>query len=58
MRINGSGDTPKAIIVGGSTSGLMTAALLRKQGWRVDVYERSPVELVGRGAGIVCHDVL
>jgi 2-polyprenyl-6-methoxyphenol hydroxylase-like FAD-dependent oxidoreductase len=58
MRINGSGDAPKAIIVGGSTSGLMTAALLRKQGWRVDVYERSPVELVGRGAGIVCHDVL
>jgi 2-polyprenyl-6-methoxyphenol hydroxylase-like FAD-dependent oxidoreductase len=47
-----------AIIVGGSTSGLMTAALLAKHGWDVRVYERSPVELVGRGAGIVCHDEL
>jgi 2-polyprenyl-6-methoxyphenol hydroxylase-like FAD-dependent oxidoreductase len=47
-----------AIIVGGSTSGLMTGALLAKQGWDVKVYERSPVELVGRGAGIVCHDEL
>ena len=48
----------RAIIVGGSTSGLLAAALLRGQGWQADVYERSPIELVGRGAGIVCHPEL
>ena len=48
----------RAIIVGGSTSGLLAAALLRRQGWQVEVFERSPVELVGRGAGIVCHSEL
>jgi 2-polyprenyl-6-methoxyphenol hydroxylase-like FAD-dependent oxidoreductase len=58
MNNDGSSRAYKAIIVGGSTSGLVTAALLRKQGWRVDLYERSPVELVGRGAGIVCHGEL
>ena len=58
MKANGIGGTPRAIVVGGSTSGLMSATMLRKQGWQVDVYERSPVELVGRGAGIVSHDVL
>jgi 2-polyprenyl-6-methoxyphenol hydroxylase-like FAD-dependent oxidoreductase len=30
-----------AVIVGGSMSGLFTAALLRQTGWEVDVYERS-----------------
>lgn len=39
-------------------SGLFTAALLRRIGWDVDVYERSPVELVGRGAGITTHPEL
>jgi len=48
----------RAIIVGGSTSGLLVAALLRRQAWQVEVFERSPVELVGRGAGIVCHPEL
>ena len=43
---------PRAIIIGGSMSGLFTAAFLRQIGWDADVYERSPVELVGRGAGI------
>ena len=33
-------------------SGLFSAAFLRQIGWNVDVYERSTVELVGRGAGI------
>ena len=39
-------------------SGLFAAAFLRKIGWDVDVYERSPVELVGRGAGITTHPEL
>jgi 2-polyprenyl-6-methoxyphenol hydroxylase-like FAD-dependent oxidoreductase len=39
-------------------SGLFTAALLRRIGWDADVYERSSVELVGRGAGITAHPEL
>jgi 2-polyprenyl-6-methoxyphenol hydroxylase-like FAD-dependent oxidoreductase len=39
-------------------SGLFTAAFLRQIGWHADVYERSPVELVGRGAGITTHPEL
>src|SRR4029453_3191988 len=49
---------PRAIIIGGSMSGLFSAAFLRQIGWDVDVYERSPVELVGRGAGITSHPEL
>ncbi len=39
-------------------SGLFTAAFLRQIGWDADVYERSTVELVGRGAGITTHPEL
>jgi 2-polyprenyl-6-methoxyphenol hydroxylase-like FAD-dependent oxidoreductase len=45
-------DQRTAVVVGGSIAGLFTAAFLRRAGWRVDVYERSTTELVGRGAGI------
>jgi 2-polyprenyl-6-methoxyphenol hydroxylase-like FAD-dependent oxidoreductase len=48
----------RAVIIGGSMSGLFAAAFLRKIGWDVDVYERSNVELVGRGAGITTHPEL
>ncbi|MET0633278.1 MAG: FAD-dependent monooxygenase [Xanthobacteraceae bacterium] len=48
----------RAVIVGGSMSGLFTAAFLRRIGWDIDVFERSPVELVGRGAGITTHPEL
>jgi 2-polyprenyl-6-methoxyphenol hydroxylase-like FAD-dependent oxidoreductase len=48
----------RAVIVGGSMSGLFTAAFLRRIGWDVDVFERSAVELVGRGAGITTHPEL
>jgi 2-polyprenyl-6-methoxyphenol hydroxylase-like FAD-dependent oxidoreductase len=48
----------RAVVIGGSMSGLFTAAFLRQIGWEVDVYERSPVELVGRGAGIMSHPEL
>jgi 2-polyprenyl-6-methoxyphenol hydroxylase-like FAD-dependent oxidoreductase len=53
-----SGTQKRAIIIGGSMSGLFTAAFLRKIGWSVDVFERSAVELVGRGAGITTHPEL
>ncbi len=39
-------------------SGLFSAAFLSRIGWNVDVYERSRVELVGRGAGITGHPEL
>jgi 2-polyprenyl-6-methoxyphenol hydroxylase-like FAD-dependent oxidoreductase len=39
-------------------SGLFSAAFLRQIGWTVDVYERSKVELVGRGVGIAGHPEL
>jgi 2-polyprenyl-6-methoxyphenol hydroxylase-like FAD-dependent oxidoreductase len=48
----------RAVIIGGSMSGLFTAALLRRIGWDVDVYERASAELVGRGAGITSHPEL
>src|SRR4051795_4444559 len=48
----------RAIIIGGSMSGLFAAAFLRQIGWDADVYERSAVELVGRGAGITTHPEL
>jgi len=59
----GSSSSPRrrkrrAAIIGGSMSGLFTAAFLRQIGWEVDVYERSRVELVGRGAGITGHPEL
>ena len=48
----------RAVIIGGSMSGLFTAAFLRQIGWQADVYERSSIELVGRGAGITTHPEL
>jgi 2-polyprenyl-6-methoxyphenol hydroxylase-like FAD-dependent oxidoreductase len=57
MRESKSG-ARRAVIIGGSMSGLFSAAFLRQIGWQADVYERSPVELVGRGAGITTHPEL
>jgi 2,6-dihydroxypyridine 3-monooxygenase len=42
----------RAAIVGGSLGGLTAALLLHDLGAQVQVYERSPSELVQRGAGI------
>jgi 2-polyprenyl-6-methoxyphenol hydroxylase-like FAD-dependent oxidoreductase len=42
----------RAIVIGGSIAGLFVGAFLRRIGWRVDVYERSSIELIGRGVGI------
>ena len=48
----------RAVVIGGSMSGLFAALLLRRQGWSTDIFERSDVELSGRGAGIVTHPEL
>ena len=45
--------TGRAAVVGGSIGGLTAALLLRRLGWSVDVYERTPVPLTNRGGGIV-----
>jgi len=45
----------RALVVGGSMSGLLAALLLRHAGWEVDVFERVERELAGRGAGIVAQ---
>jgi 2-polyprenyl-6-methoxyphenol hydroxylase-like FAD-dependent oxidoreductase len=45
----------RALIVGGSMSGLFAALYLRQRGWQVDIFERSPMPLTGRGAGIMTH---
>ncbi|MEQ1883036.1 MAG: hypothetical protein ABL878_18945, partial [Burkholderiales bacterium] len=42
----------RTAIIGGSLGGLTAALCLRDLGVEVDVYERSPVELAQRGAGI------
>ena len=49
------GTTRRALIVGGSMSGLLAALLLRRAGWDVDIFERVESELSGRGAGIVAQ---
>lgn len=50
--MDGKSHERRALIVGGSIAGLFTGAFLRKIGWRVDIYERSSIELIGRGVGI------
>lgn len=48
----------RAIIAGGSIGGLFAARALMLRGWEVQVLERTPVPLSGRGAGIVTHPEL
>jgi 2-polyprenyl-6-methoxyphenol hydroxylase-like FAD-dependent oxidoreductase len=45
----------RALIVGGSMSGLLAGLLFRRAGWAVDIFERVEGELAGRGAGIVAQ---
>ena len=43
----------RAIIVGGSMAGMLAGNMLIRQGWAVDILERTKEGLEGRGAGIV-----
>ena len=43
----------RALIVGGSLGGLFAGNLLRRVGWDIDIFERSPHDLDSRGGGIV-----
>jgi 2-polyprenyl-6-methoxyphenol hydroxylase-like FAD-dependent oxidoreductase len=43
----------KAIIVGGSMAGMLAGNMLVRQGWAVEILERTREGLEGRGAGIV-----
>jgi len=43
----------KAIVVGGSMAGVLVGNMLVRQGWNVDILERTREGLEGRGAGIV-----
>jgi len=51
-------DKRRALVVGGSMSGLLAGHLLLRGGWDVNVYERVAGELSGRGAGIVAQPEL
>ena len=49
---------PRALVIGGSLAGLLSANLLLRAGWDVEVFEQSSAELTGRGAGIISHPEL
>src|ERR1051326_3151182 len=48
----------RALVIGGSMSGLLAAIMLARRGWAVEVFERVERELAGRGAGIVAQTEL
>jgi 2-polyprenyl-6-methoxyphenol hydroxylase-like FAD-dependent oxidoreductase len=54
LEVAGAGNK-RALVIGGSMSGLLSALLLRWAGWDVHIYERVESELSGRGAGIVAQ---
>jgi 2-polyprenyl-6-methoxyphenol hydroxylase-like FAD-dependent oxidoreductase len=48
----------RALVIGGSMSGLLAGLALMRRGWQVEVFERVGEELAGRGAGIVAQPEL
>ena len=50
--------TKRALVIGGSMSGLLAALALSRRGWDVSVHERVAEPLAGRGAGIVAQPEL
>ena len=55
VRNGGRGGVRRALIIGGSMSGLLAGLELRDRGWNVEIFERVESELSGRGAGIVAQ---
>jgi len=55
---NNDNGNRRALIVGGSMAGMFAALLLRRHGWRVDVFERSGEAMASRGAGLATHPEL
>ncbi|MFY9836887.1 MAG: FAD-dependent monooxygenase [Xanthobacteraceae bacterium] len=45
----------RALVIGGSMSGLLAGIMLHRRGWDVEIFERVEKELAGRGAGIVAQ---
>ena len=52
------GKAKRALVIGGSMSGLFAGLMLRQRGFEVEIYERVESELSGRGAGIVAQPVV
>jgi 2-polyprenyl-6-methoxyphenol hydroxylase-like FAD-dependent oxidoreductase len=50
--------TRRALVIGGSMSGLLAALALARRGWEVAIHERVAEPLSGRGAGIVAQPEL
>src|SRR5277367_1332793 len=48
----------RALVIGGSMSGLLAGIMLVRRGWNVEIFERVENELAGRGAGIVAQGEL
>jgi 2-polyprenyl-6-methoxyphenol hydroxylase-like FAD-dependent oxidoreductase len=48
----------RALVIGGSISGLFAALALSRRGWGVEIFERVEGELAGRGAGIIAQPQL
>jgi 2-polyprenyl-6-methoxyphenol hydroxylase-like FAD-dependent oxidoreductase len=48
----------RALVIGGSMSGLLAALALNRHGWQAEVFERVAEPLAGRGAGIVAQPEL
>src|SRR5690242_12291937 len=48
----------RALVIGGSMSGLFAALALSRRGWDIHIFERVETELAGRGAGIVAQPQL
>src|ERR1700742_2684813 len=51
----GASTNKRAIVIGGSMSGLFAGLQLRARGFAVDIFERVEGERAGRGAGIVAQ---
>ncbi|MBM3528366.1 MAG: FAD-dependent oxidoreductase [Alphaproteobacteria bacterium] len=56
--VPGAAAPKRAIVIGGSMSGLFAGLMLRQRGFDVQIYERVDSELAGRGAGIVAQPVV